>query len=85
VAQAVGKIWVRLPTVVAYVQTHNIDGESNLKTRYAMQETLSNTARAARQRPALSAPNRNIYGFHANLELLDSCGSKQRRREAVRA
>ena len=40
-AQAVGKIWVRQPTVVAYVQTHNIDGESNLKTRCAMQETLS--------------------------------------------
>nr|GFB12109.1 phospholipid-transporting ATPase 1-like [Tanacetum cinerariifolium] len=31
------------PTGVAYIQTINLDGESNLKTRYAKQETISRT------------------------------------------
>ncbi|CAN6479003.1 unnamed protein product [Victoria cruziana] len=59
------------PTGVAYVQTINLDGESNLKTRYAKQETLSKM----HEKEGISAvircenPNRNIYGFQANMEL----------------
>ncbi|XP_062211113.1 phospholipid-transporting ATPase 1-like isoform X2 [Phragmites australis] len=58
------------PTGVAYVQTLNLDGESNLKTRYAKQETLSTppdqlTGAVIR----CERPNRNVYGFQANLEL----------------
>ncbi|KAL5219496.1 hypothetical protein ABZP36_020180 [Zizania latifolia] len=58
------------PTGVAYVQTLNLDGESNLKTRYAKQETLTTppgqlTGAVIR----CERPNRNIYGFQANLEL----------------
>ncbi|OAY76209.1 Phospholipid-transporting ATPase 1 [Ananas comosus] len=58
------------PTGVAYVRTTNLDGESNLKSRYAKQETLARTpedgfAGVIR----CERPNRNIYGFHANLEL----------------
>ncbi|KAK1281312.1 Phospholipid-transporting ATPase 1 [Acorus gramineus] len=61
------------PTGVAYVQTINLDGESNLKTRYAKQETMK---AMDPERPRLSGstikcekPNRNIYGFYANMEI----------------
>ncbi|WVZ56786.1 hypothetical protein U9M48_007268 [Paspalum notatum var. saurae] len=58
------------PTGVAYVQTLNLDGESNLKTRYAKQETLSTAPhRLAGAVIRCERPNRNIYGFQANLEL----------------
>lgn len=58
------------PTGVAYVQTLNLDGESNLKTRYAKQETLSTPPeRLAGAVIRCERPNRNIYGFQANLEL----------------
>nr|CAB3496066.1 unnamed protein product [Digitaria exilis] len=58
------------PTGVAYVQTLNLDGESNLKTRYAKQETLSTPPeRLAGAVVRCERPNRNIYGFQANLEL----------------
>ncbi|KAK9069461.1 hypothetical protein SSX86_011365 [Deinandra increscens subsp. villosa] len=59
------------PTGVAYVQTINLDGESNLKTRYAKQETLSRVP----GKDVISGlikcekPNRNIYGFQANMEV----------------
>lgn len=59
------------PTGVAYVQTLNLDGESNLKTRYAKQETISK----APDRDGITGlikcekPNRNIYGFQANMEI----------------
>ncbi|XP_023767097.1 phospholipid-transporting ATPase 1 [Lactuca sativa] len=59
------------PTGVAYVQTINLDGESNLKTRYAKQETLSRIP----EKDIISGlikcekPNRNIYGFQANIEI----------------
>lgn len=59
------------PTGVAYVQTINLDGESNLKTRYAKQETLLR----APEKQGLAGlircenPNRNIYGFNANMEI----------------
>jgi phospholipid-transporting ATPase len=58
------------PSGVAYVQTTNLDGESNLKTRYAKQET---SLRMPEKEPILGTirceqPNRNIYGFHANME-----------------
>ncbi|OAY41708.1 phospholipid-transporting ATPase 1 isoform X2 [Manihot esculenta] len=58
------------PSGVAYIQTMNLDGESNLKTRYARQETslavsegctISGLIRCER-------PNRNIYEFTANME-----------------
>ncbi|KAL8259196.1 hypothetical protein R6Q59_027149 [Mikania micrantha] len=59
------------PSGVAYIQTMNLDGESNLKTRYARQETyfmpfdgdlISGFIRCEQ-------PNRNIYEFTANMEL----------------
>ncbi|KAG0450486.1 hypothetical protein HPP92_026715 [Vanilla planifolia] len=59
------------PTGVAYVQTINLDGESNLKTRYAKQETIIR----APEKQGLAGmircetPNRNIYGFHAYMEI----------------
>ncbi|KAG0497021.1 hypothetical protein HPP92_001712 [Vanilla planifolia] len=64
------------PTGVAYVQTINLDGESNLKTRYAKQETIIR----APEKQGLAGmircetPNRNIYGFHAYMEI-DGKGS----------
>ncbi|KAB1201997.1 Phospholipid-transporting ATPase 1 [Morella rubra] len=59
------------PTGVAYVQTINLDGESNLKTRYAKQETLSKVPDEEKISGLIKCekPNRNIYGFHANMEV----------------
>ncbi|PON66864.1 P-type ATPase, subfamily IV [Parasponia andersonii] len=59
------------PTGVAYVQTINLDGESNLKTRYAKQETLSKFPEKEKISGLIRCekPNRNIYGFQANLEI----------------
>ncbi|KAJ3676612.1 hypothetical protein LUZ60_004024 [Juncus effusus] len=61
-------------TGVAYVQTINLDGETNLKTRYAKQETLSQNPQNGTNTInniiiRCERPNRNIYGFHANLEI----------------
>ncbi|CAA6654512.1 unnamed protein product [Spirodela intermedia] len=59
------------PTGVAYVQTINLDGESNLKTRYAKQETLSKVPEKDPVTGVIRCeqPNRNIYGFHANMDI----------------
>lgn len=67
------------PTGVAYIQTINLDGESNLKTRYAKQETLFKEPENGgtggfwgRSTPFVircEQPNRNIYGFMANIEI----------------
>ncbi|WCJ19152.1 Phospholipid-transporting ATPase 1 [Euphorbia peplus] len=59
------------PTGVAYVQTINLDGESNLKTRYAKQETLSKVPETELGNGLIKCekPNRNIYGFHATLDI----------------
>ncbi|KAK9074962.1 hypothetical protein SSX86_003281 [Deinandra increscens subsp. villosa] len=59
------------PTGVAYIQTINLDGESNLKTRYAKQETLSKVAEKDRIDGLIKCekPNRNIYGFMATMEI----------------
>ncbi|XP_028756392.1 phospholipid-transporting ATPase 1 [Neltuma alba] len=59
------------PTGVAYVQTINLDGESNLKTRYAKQETLAKLPETERTNGLIKCekPNRNIYGFQANMEV----------------
>lgn len=59
------------PTGVAYVQTINLDGESNLKTRYAKQETGSKVPEKERINGLIKCekPNRNIYGFQANMEV----------------
>ncbi|XP_030488822.2 phospholipid-transporting ATPase 1-like [Cannabis sativa] len=59
------------PTGVAYVQTINLDGESNLKTRYAKQETLSKLPEKEKISGIIKCekPNRNIYGFQANLDI----------------
>ncbi|KAJ4971563.1 hypothetical protein NE237_004662 [Protea cynaroides] len=59
------------PTGVAYVQTLNLDGESNLKTRYAKQETLSKMPENEDIHGLIKCerPNRNIYGFQANMEI----------------
>ncbi|XP_047942455.1 phospholipid-transporting ATPase 1 isoform X2 [Salvia hispanica] len=59
-------------TGVAYVQTTNLDGESNLKTRYAKQETQMRTPVVGNIGGLLikcEKPNRNIYGFQANMEI----------------
>ncbi|KAK7322490.1 hypothetical protein VNO77_25871 [Canavalia gladiata] len=56
------------PTGVAYVQTINLDGESNLKTRYAKQETYLNKEGSGGLIKC-EKPNRNIYGFVANMEI----------------
>lgn len=59
------------PSGLAYIQTMNLDGESNLKTRYARQETASAVSSEC---CAISGvircehPNRNIYEFTANME-----------------
>lgn len=59
------------PTGVAYIQTINLDGESNLKTRYAKQETLSRTPEKDIINGLIKCekPNRNIYGFQAYMEI----------------
>ncbi|KAJ4824073.1 Alanine--tRNA ligase [Turnera subulata] len=59
------------PTGVAYVQTINLDGESNLKTRYAKQETLSKIPEKETISGLIKCekPNRNIYGFQANMDI----------------
>ncbi|XP_071725198.1 phospholipid-transporting ATPase 1-like [Rutidosis leptorrhynchoides] len=56
------------PTGVVYVQTINLDGESNLKTRYAKQETLLNKEKISGL-VKCEQPNRNIYGFQATMEI----------------
>ncbi|CBI29082.3 unnamed protein product, partial [Vitis vinifera] len=59
------------PTGVAYVQTINLDGESNLKTRYARQETISRMSQKERMSGLIKCekPSRNIYGFQGNMEV----------------
>jgi len=59
------------PTGVAHVQTVNLDGETNLKTRYAKQETHLKFSHDGAIGGVLHCerPNRNIYGFQANLEI----------------
>lgn len=57
------------PTGVAYVQTINLDGESNLKTRYAKQETMPTPPEALAGVIKCEKPNRNIYGFLATVDL----------------
>ncbi|QHO31957.1 hypothetical protein HN51_020077 [Arachis hypogaea] len=59
------------PTGVAYVQTTNLDGESNLKTRYAKQETQAKVPEKERFIGLIKCekPNRNIYGFQGNMEV----------------
>lgn len=56
-------------TGVAYVQTINLDGESNLKTRYARQETMFTRPEQMLGLIKCEQPNRNIYGFLANAEI----------------
>ncbi|XP_019187260.1 PREDICTED: phospholipid-transporting ATPase 1-like [Ipomoea nil] len=58
-------------TGVAYVQTINLDGESNLKTRYAKQETQLKIPEKDTIEGLITCekPNRNIYGFQANMEI----------------
>lgn len=58
------------PSGIAYVQTMNLDGESNLKTRYARQETA---VVVFEEEPfsgliRCEQPNRNIYEFTANMD-----------------
>ncbi|XP_021767131.1 phospholipid-transporting ATPase 1-like isoform X1 [Chenopodium quinoa] len=55
---------------IAYIQTMNLDGESNLKTRYARQETASVVAEGGTISGLVRCeqPNRNIYEFTANLD-----------------
>jgi phospholipid-transporting ATPase len=58
------------PNGIAYIQTMNLDGESNLKTRYARQETTSMMCdRSYSGLIKCEQPNRNIYEFTATMEL----------------
>ncbi|XP_031485201.1 phospholipid-transporting ATPase 1-like isoform X1 [Nymphaea colorata] len=59
------------PSGVAYVQTMNLDGESNLKTRYARQETTMMDFESDTVSGLIKCeqPNRNIYEFTAAMEL----------------
>nr|GMD01331.1 phospholipid-transporting ATPase 1 [Ipomoea batatas]GME17546.1 phospholipid-transporting ATPase 1 [Ipomoea batatas] len=58
-------------TGVAYIQTINLDGESNLKTRYAKQETQMKNPENEKVDGLIKCekPSRNIYGFQANMEI----------------
>jgi phospholipid-transporting ATPase len=59
------------PSGLAYIQTMNLDGESNLKTRYAKQETASVVSSEVCDVSGIircEQPNRNIYEFTANME-----------------
>ncbi|XP_020971034.1 phospholipid-transporting ATPase 1-like isoform X2 [Arachis ipaensis] len=56
---------------IAYIQTMNLDGESNLKTRFARQETVTAvTSESCGVTGVIRCekPNRNIYEFAANME-----------------
>ncbi|XP_047947886.1 phospholipid-transporting ATPase 1-like isoform X3 [Salvia hispanica] len=59
------------PSGIAYIQTMNLDGESNLKTRYARQETNKLFLEGTMISGIITCeqPNRNIYEFMANMEL----------------
>lgn len=59
------------PSGIAYIQTMNLDGESNLKTRYARQETNKLVLEGTKIYGVVRCeqPNRNIYEFMANMEL----------------
>ncbi|PSS32758.1 Phospholipid-transporting ATPase [Actinidia chinensis var. chinensis] len=59
------------PSGIAYIQTMNLDGESNLKTRYARQETTSMVFEGGTVSGLIRCeqPNRNIYEFTANMEM----------------
>ncbi|KAL3615809.1 hypothetical protein CASFOL_040103 [Castilleja foliolosa] len=59
------------PSGIAYIQTMNLDGESNLKTRYARQETNKLVLEGTTISGVIKCeqPNRNIYEFMANMEL----------------
>ncbi|GLT41731.1 hypothetical protein SLA2020_157740 [Shorea laevis] len=61
------------PSGLAYIQTMNLDGESNLKTRYARQETASSEFEGSAISGLIRCeqPNRNIYEFTANMEFND--------------
>lgn len=58
------------PSGIAYIQTMNLDGESNLKTRYARQEVASAVSEGCVISGLIRCeqPNRNIYEFHANMD-----------------
>lgn len=58
------------PSGLAYIQTMNLDGESNLKTRYARQETASDEFEGCAISGVITCeqPNRNIYEFTANMD-----------------
>ncbi|KAL0310089.1 UNVERIFIED_CONTAM: Phospholipid-transporting ATPase 1 [Sesamum radiatum] len=59
------------PSGIAYIQTMNLDGESNLKTRYARQETNKLVLEGTTISGVIKCeqPNRNIYEFMGNMEL----------------
>ncbi|KAL8517020.1 hypothetical protein ACS0TY_015307 [Phlomoides rotata] len=63
------------PSGIAYIQTMNLDGESNLKTRYARQETNTLVLEGTPIPGFITCeqPNRNIYEFMANMEINGHC------------
>lgn len=62
-------MWTSDPSGIAYIQTMNLDGESNLKTRYSRQETSLMPLGSVSGVIRCEQPNRNIYEFTANMEL----------------
>lgn len=58
------------PSGVCYVETLNLDGESNLKSRYARNECRSeHPDRSVKGTIVCELPNRNIYEFQAYMDL----------------
>lgn len=59
------------PSGVCYVETLNLDGESNLKSRYARNECMSEhpEGRSVKGTIVCELPNRNIYEFQAYMDL----------------
>lgn len=59
------------PSGVCYIETLNLDGESNLKSRYARHESIIGhpERRPLKGTIVCELPNRNIYEFQAYMDL----------------
>jgi magnesium-transporting ATPase (P-type) len=69
------------PTNICYVETSNLDGESNLKRLYAMSQTCAldteeKIARSLQIRVVVEPPNDRLYKFQGKMLLLASDGSE---------
>jgi magnesium-transporting ATPase (P-type) len=69
------------PTSICYVETSNLDGESNLKRLYSMAQTSAldtdeKIARTLQIRVVVEPPNDRLYKFQGKMLLLASDGSE---------